>query len=254
MATRITATRRNDGILVLQISCPERRNILDEASYAQMIEALDEAAADDGVKVLILTGTENCFTAGNDLANYRALAEADSVAAVSFLRRLHAFPKPAIAAAEGIAMGLGVSMLLHCDFAYAGHSIRLQLPFSRFALSPIGATTLLLPRLAGPKAASEMLLLGSAFSAREAREIGLLTDTAPDGRALEQAFDCAARLLAKPLDALLATKALMREGQAEAVNAALDREERALLERCRSPEAQSAIDAFFASRRGTVGK
>jgi len=249
MATRITATRRDDGIMVLKISCPERRNILDEASYTQLIEGLAAAEADDSVRVLILTGTENCFTAGNDLDNYRALAQADSVSAVSFLRRLHAFRKPAIAAAEGIAMGLGVSMLLHCDFAYAGHSIRLQLPFSRFALSPIGATTLLLPRLAGPKAASEMLLLGNTFSAREAREIGLVTDTAPDGRALEQAFDCAARLLARPYEALLATKALMRDAQAEAIEAALDREEQALLERCRSPEAQSAIDAFFASRR-----
>lgn len=248
MATRITATRRDDGILVLQISCPERRNILDEASYAQMLEVLDRAEADDGVKVLIITGTDNCFTAGNDLENYRALADADSVAAVGFLRRLHAFPKPAIAAAEGIAMGLGVSIVLHCDFAYAGQSIRFQLPFSRFALSPLGATTLLLPRLAGPKAASQLLLLGNAFSAREAQEIGLVTDTAPDGRALEQALDCAARLLARPYEALLATKALMREGQAAAVEEALDREERTLLERCRSPEAQRAIDAFFASR------
>ena len=249
MATRITATRRDDGIMVLKISCPERRNILDEASYATLIEALDSAEADDSVRVLILTGTENCFTAGNDLANYKALAEADSVTAITFLRRLHAFPKPAIAAAEGIAMGLGVSMLLHCDFAYAGLSTRFQLPFTRFALSPLGATTWLLPQLAGHKAAAQMLLLGQAFSAGEAREIGLLTDTAPDGRALEQAFDCAARLLAKPGEAVLATKALMREGQAEAVKAALDREEQMLLARCRTPEAQGAIDAFYARRR-----
>ena len=248
MATRITASRRDDGIMVLKISCPERRNILDEASYTQLIEGVEAAEADDGVKVLIITGTENCFTAGNDLANYQALAEAESVMAIAFLRRLHAFPKPAIAAAEGIAMGLGVSIVLHCDFAYAGQSIRFQLPFTRFALSPLGATTLLLPRLAGPKAASEMLLLGNAFSASEAREIGLVTDTAPDGRALEQAFDCANRLLSKPYASLLATKALMREGQAEAVEAALQREEQALLERCRSPEARSAIDAFFARK------
>ncbi|MCE8012647.1 enoyl-CoA hydratase [Halomonas desiderata] len=249
MATRITATRRDDGIMVLKISCPERRNILDEASYTQLIEGLAAAKADDSVRVLILTGTENCFTAGNDLANYKALAEADSVTAITFLRRLHAFPKPAIAAAEGIAMGLGVSMLLHCDFAYAGLSTRFQLPFTRFALSPLGATTWLLPQLAGHKAAAQMLLLGQAFSAGEAREIGLLTDTAPDGRALEQAFDCAARLLAKPGEAVLATKALMREGQAEAVKAALDREEQMLLARCRTPEAQGAIDAFYARRR-----
>jgi len=249
MATRITATRRDDGIMVLKISCPERRNILDEASYVQLIEGIAAAEADDSVKVLILTGTENCFTAGNDLANYKALAEADSVTAITFLRRLHAFPKPAIAAAEGIAMGLGVSMLLHCDFAYAGHSTRFQLPFTRFALSPLGGTTWLLPQLAGHKAAAQMLLLGQAFSAGEAREIGLVTDTAPDGRALEQAFDCATRLLAKPHEALLVTKALMREGQAAAVKSALDREEQALLARCRTPEAQGAIDAFYVRRR-----
>ncbi|MCG6657437.1 enoyl-CoA hydratase [Halomonas campisalis] len=249
MATRITATRRDDAVLVLQISCPERRNILDEASYAQLIEGLDRAEADEGVRVLVITGTENCFTAGNDLANYRALAEADSVAAITFLRRLHAFRKPAIAAAEGIALGLGTSILLHCDFAYAGNSTKFSLPFTHFALSPLGATTYLLPRLAGSKAASQMLMLGQAFSATEAREMGMVTDTAPDGRALEQAFDCAARLLAKPFEALLATKALMREGQTAAIDDALDREEQALLARCRSPEAQRAIDDFFARKR-----
>ncbi|QTF93887.1 enoyl-CoA hydratase-related protein [Halomonas sp. BM-2019] len=250
MATRITTARRDNGIMLLQISCPERRNILDEASYAQLIEGLAAAEADDGVRVLILTGTENCFTAGNDLANYRALAEANSVAAISFLRRLHAFPKPAIAAAEGIALGLGISILLHCDFAYVGHSTRLYLPFTHFALSPLGGTTWLLPRLAGHKAAAQMLLLGQPVSASDARDMGMVTDTTPDGRALEQAFDCAARLLAKPYEALLATKALMREGQADAITAALDREEQALLARCRSAEAQHAIDAFFARRQG----
>ncbi|MGJ7460886.1 enoyl-CoA hydratase-related protein [Halomonas sp. MA07-2] len=249
MATRISASRRNNGIMVLKISCPERRNILDEASYTQLIEGLEAAEADDSVRVLIITGTENCFTAGNDLANYQALAEADSVTAITFLRRLHAFPKPAIAAAEGIALGLGISILLHCDFAYGGHSTRFQLPFTHFALSPLGGTTWLLPRLAGHKAAAQMLLLGQAFTANEAREVGLLTDATPDGRALEQAFDCAGRLLAKPFDALLTTKALLREGQVEAVNAALDREEKALLARCRTPEAQGAIDAFYARRR-----
>ncbi len=250
MATRITAVPRDDGIMLLRISCPERRNILDAASYTQLIEGLETAEADDAVRVLIITGTENCFTAGNDLANYQALAEADSVPAIDFLRRLHAFPKPTIAAAEGIALGLGISMLLHCDFAYAGSSTKLYLPFTHFALSPLGGTTWLLPRLAGSKAAAQMLLLGQAFTAAEAREMGILSDTAPDGRALEQAFDCAARLLAKPFDALLATKALMREGQAEAIGAALDREEQALLERCRSVEAQGAIDGFFARKSG----
>ncbi len=250
MTTRITSTRREDGIHVLKMSCPERRNILDETSYVQMITGIAAAEADDDVKVLIITGTENCFTAGNDLANYQALAQADSVPAITFLRRLHAFPKPAIAAAEGIALGLGISMLLHCDFAFAGKTTRFQLPFTHFALSPLGGTTWLLPRLAGHKAAAQMLLLGRAFSASDAREMGLLSDTAPDGRALERAYDCAARLLAKPQDALRATKALMREGQAEAIGRALDREEQVLLARCRSPEAQGAIDAFFASRRG----
>ncbi|WP_373181674.1 enoyl-CoA hydratase/isomerase family protein [Halomonas campaniensis] len=250
MATRITSTRREDGIQVLKISCPERRNILDEASYELLIEGLEAAEADEGIKVLIITGTENCFTAGNDLANYRALAQADRVPAITFLRRLHAFPKPVIAAAEGIAMGLGISMLLHSDFAYAGNATRFQLPFTNFALTPLGGTTWLLPRLAGGKAASQMLLLGQPFSARQACDIGLLTDTAPDGRALEQAFDCAARLLAKPVDALLATKALMSAADAEAIGEALNREEQALLARCRSSEAQGAIDAFFATRHG----
>lgn len=248
MATRITTSRREDGITLLRISCPERRNILDEASYTQLVDALASAEADYGVKVLIITGSENCFTAGNDLANYKALAEATEVPAIAFLRRLHAFPKPAIAAAEGLALGIGSSILLHCDFAYAGNSTTFYLPFINFALTPLGATTHLLPKLAGNKSASEMLMLGKSFSASRACDLGLLTDTTPDGKALEQAIDCATRLVAKPFDALLATKALLRESEAEAVGLAFDREERQLLERCRSAEAQGAIDAFFARK------
>ncbi len=248
MATRITTSRREDGITLLRISCPERRNILDEASYTQLMDALASAEADDGVKVLIITGSENCFTAGNDLANYKALAEATEVAAITFLRRLHAFPKPAIAAAEGLALGVGSSILLHCDFAYAGNSTTFYLPFINFALTPLGATTHLLPKLAGNKSTSEMLMLGKSFSASRACDLGLLTDTTPDGKALEQAVDCATRLVAKPFDALLATKALLRESEAEAVDHAFDREEKQLLERCRSTEAQEAIDAFFAKK------
>ncbi|APX94455.1 hypothetical protein BWR19_16770 [Halomonas sp. 1513] len=245
MATRITTSRRADGITLLKISGPERRNILDEANYAQLIEALAAAEADDEVKVLIITGSENCFTAGNDLANYKALAEATEVPAITFLRRLHAFPKPVIAAAEGLALGLGSSILMHCDFAYAGSSTTFYLPFVNFALTPLGATTYLLPKLAGNKAASDMLMLGNTFSAARACELGLLTDTTPDGMALEQAFSCASRLIAKSFDALLATKALLRAGDAEAISHAFDREEQQLLERCRSPEAQAAIDGFF---------
>ncbi|WP_081785802.1 enoyl-CoA hydratase-related protein [Halomonas sp. BC04] len=182
------------------------------------------------------------------MANYKALAEATEVTAITFLRRLHAFSKPAIAAAEGLALGLGSSILLHCDFAYAGNSTRFYLPFINFALTPLGATTHLLPRLAGNKSATEMLMLGKPFSASRACELGLLTDTTPDGKALEQAIDCATRLVAKPFDALLATKALLRESDAEAIAHAFDREEKQLLERCRSTEAQEAIDAFFAKK------
>ncbi len=250
MATKITLTRQPGGIRVLAFSCPERRNILDEASYAQLIELLDASAADEEAKVVIITGSANCFTAGNDLANYKALAEATEVPAIAFLRRLHAFPKPLIAAAEGLALGLGTSILLHCDFAYAGSSTRFFLPFTHFALTPLGATTHLLPKLAGNKAATELLMLGRPFPASRALALGLLTDTTPDGKALEQAFDCAERLLAKPQGALLATKALLREADADAVERAFAREEQQLLERCRSPEAQAAIDAFFAGKRG----
>jgi enoyl-CoA hydratase/carnithine racemase len=248
MATDITTTRREGGIELLRISCPERRNILDEASYTRLIEALDAAEADAEIKVLVITGSENCFTAGNDLNDYKALADSESVPAIAFLRRLRAFPKPVVAAAEGLALGLGTSILLHCDFAYAGQSTRFCLPFVNLALTPLGATTYLLPRLVGSKATTAMLMLGQPFTAARAGELGLITDVAPDGKALMQALDCAERLVAKPFDTLLAIKTLLREGDEAAVEDAFAREERRLLERCGSPEAQGAIDAFFAKR------
>ncbi|MCC5882039.1 MAG: enoyl-CoA hydratase/isomerase family protein [Halomonas sp.] len=249
MATDITTSRREGGIELLRISCPERRNILDAASYARLIEIIDAAEADADIKVLVITGSDNCFTAGNDLNDYKSLADATRVPAIAFLRRLHAFPKPVVAAAEGLALGLGSSILLHCDFAYAGHSTRFCLPFVNFALTPLGATTYLLPRLAGNKEATAMLLLGQSFTAARASELGLITDVAPDGKALMQALDCAERLVAKPFDSLLAIKALLRESEAGAVDSAFAREEQRLLERCRSAEAQSAIDGFFTRKR-----
>lgn len=249
MATEITTSRRQGGIQLLRINCPERRNILDEASYAQLIEALEAAEADDEVKVLVITGSDNCFTAGNDLANYKALAEATSVPAITFLRHLHAFRKPVVAAAEGLALGLGTSILLHCDFAYAGSSTRFCLPFVNFALTPLGGTTYLLPKLAGSKVTTAMLMLGQQFTAARACELGLITDVTPDGKALLQAIDCAERLVAKPFDALVAIKALLRESEAEAVDQAFEREEQRLLERCRSREAQDAIEAFYDRKR-----
>ena len=150
---------------------PERRNALDRAAYRALAEALTEADGDDSVRAVVLTGAEGCFTAGNDLADFQDMAtKPESSEGLAYLKVLAQFSKPVLAAVEGYAIGIGTTMLLHCDLAYAGDTAVFRLPFVHLGLCPEGASSYLLPLVSGTKKASELLLLGEAFTAKAAAE------------------------------------------------------------------------------------
>lgn len=237
------------GVLTLTIDRPEARNALDAGTYRALAEAVAAADGDAAVGAVIVTGAGGHFTSGNDLKEFqsRELVAGDSPG-IALLRALAGFGKPLLAAVEGVAVGIGSTMLLHCDFAWAGEGARFRMPFVPLGIVPEGASTLLFPRLAGAKRASDLLLLGREFSAAEALAAGLLTGVTPKGGALARAREAAAQLQALPPEALRATKALLRRPDRAAVQEAIDLEMAELRRRVPSPEAQAAFAAFFARR------
>ncbi|MFD2250470.1 enoyl-CoA hydratase/carnithine racemase [Pseudochelatococcus lubricantis] len=256
MTATVLASAPASGVRLLTISRPERRNALDRSTYALLGASLAEADRDASVAAIVLTGAGNCFTSGNDIADFRtddtqdAEAPTEPAAAVSspglsFLRDLVGVSKPVIAAVEGFAVGIGTTLLLHCDLAYAGQGARFRLPFVRLGLCPEGSSTYLLPLLAGQKLASELLLIGDEFPARVAAQAGIVNAVTEDGQSLETAIEKAARIAALSPEAVLATKKLLRRGYATAISETLEEEARHFHALRRSEAAQQAFRAFL---------
>lgn len=234
------------GVRLVTIARQQRRNALDRATYAALTAAIARAGKDEGVRVVVLTGAGGCFTSGNDVNDFQDVSDdGQPSAGIVFLRALAACRKPVVAAVEGFAIGIGATLLLHCDLAYAGEGAAFRFPFTQLGLCPEGASTLLLPRLSGTKRAAELLMLGEAFSPQEAREAGLVNAITPQGGALEAALRSARKLAALPPGAVEATKALLRAGLDADVAAAFERESRVFHALRRGPEAQAAFAAFL---------
>lgn len=235
---------REGAVLTLTVDRQDRRNALDTATYAALTEQISLASADLSVSAVILTGAGEHFTAGNDLRDFQAERGAGDSAGLTFLRALTTAEVPVIAAVEGYAIGIGVTLLQHCDFVHIGEGATLRMPFVALGLCPEGASSLLMPRLAGRRAA-EWLLQGKAFSARDAHEAGLATSVAPKGQALAAAQATAADLARQPPAALRLTKAMMKRVDRQAIQETLDYEAQQFRARLQTEEAQAAFAKFF---------
>lgn len=244
----IASERSPEGVLHLSLQRPAKKNALTRAMYADLGDALTEAAAEPAVRAVVLSGSGGVFTAGNDLGDFLQEPPTDPDSPVfRFIAAAVGFSKPLLAAVEGPAIGIGTTILLHCDLAYAAPDALFKMPFVDLGLVPEAASSLLLPRLAGPARAAELLLFGEGFSAETAREIGLV-NAVVDGDVTAHALDRARTLAAKPPAALRQTKALLRRASADAVGETLAHEGQLFVERLGSPEAQEAFTAFFEKR------
>jgi enoyl-CoA hydratase/carnithine racemase len=229
---------------------PTKKNALTRAMYAEMTRALTDAQASARVRAVRLAGTSGVFTSGNDLRDFMAQPELGEESEVmQFLRALAAFSKPIVAAVEGPAIGVGVTMLLHCDLVLAAPSAVFQLPFVNLGLCPEGASTLLLPRLLGLQVASELLLWGEAFDAAAAHRIGLVNELVPGAHLGARVTARLSRIVELPPGAVMASKALLREPLRAAVDHAMKREAEVFRERLRTAEAAEALAAFFERRK-----
>lgn len=239
-----------DRITRIEIHRPEKKNALNPGMYAAMAQALIAADADAQVRAVLIHGQTGCFTSGNDVKDFLELPRgpADSPAS-GFLRAISGAKKPLVAAVGGPAVGVGTTMLLHCDLVYAAPNARLQMPFVPLGLLPEAASSLLLPAMAGYRRAAEMLLLGGPFGAEKALAAGIVTEIVPEGELLERARQAAAALAALPPASVRMTKELMKRGLAQAVQERMTEELQLFGERLRSPEAKEALSAFMEKRK-----
>ncbi|MDH0094148.1 enoyl-CoA hydratase-related protein [Achromobacter mucicolens] len=236
--------QRDGAVLTLTIDRQERRNALDTATYAALTEQISLASADVTLSAVILTGAGDHFTAGNDLRDFQAERGAGDSAGLTFLRALTTADVPVIAAVEGYAIGIGVTLLQHCDFVHIGEGATLRMPFVALGLCPEGASSLLMPRLAGRRAA-QWLMQGKAFTADDAVQAGLATSVTPKGQALAEAQATAADLARQPPAALRLTKAMMKRADRQAIQETLDYEAQQFRARLQTEEAQAAFAKFF---------
>ncbi len=236
---------RDGGALVVTLARVEKKNALTAAMYSRMIAAMAEAEADDAIGALVWYGEGGVFTAGNDIADFLAASKkSESFRALDFIRALAGFGKPMIAAVDGLAIGVGATLLFHCDLVYASPAAQFRMPFIDLALVPEAGVSLLAPRLAGMGKAVEWLMLGEAFNATQARQCGLVNAVEPASSLLAFAVEKARRLAAKPRGALLATRRLLRGDTAE-ILARIDMEAREFAQRMGSPEARQVFAAFL---------
>jgi enoyl-CoA hydratase/carnithine racemase len=243
-------TERAGTILDVSFNRPTKKNAMTFNMYTTLAGLLDEADKDDGVRVVLLHGAGDSFTAGNDLADFmKGLPEGGASPQERLIAALVAFYKPLVAAVHGAAIGSGTTMLPHCDFVYAGESAKFQMPFVNLALVPEFGASYSIAAQSGYLAAAELILLGKPFDARRAAELGLVTRVVPDQAVLATARETANRLAEKPAGALRASKRLMKRSVREQFDEAAGAESREFVARLHSAEAKEAFAAFFEKRR-----
>ncbi|MEE2001568.1 enoyl-CoA hydratase [Alkalimonas sp. MEB108] len=235
-----------DGVLSLTLLRPDKKNALNQRMYQQLADALKQAAQDDQVKVVLLQGQDNCFTAGNDLQDFMGGGELNQQhPTVRFLYQLAEFPKPIVAAVAGLAIGIGTTALLHCELVYATADTRFQLPFTKLGLCPEAASSLLLPQLIGYHRACEYLLLAEPFDGLEAERMGLVNRLLPEAELLNFAWQKARQLAAMPTQAIQSSKRLLKASQREALQYTLREELNEFQQLLQSDACQQAVQQFF---------
>jgi enoyl-CoA hydratase/carnithine racemase len=246
---------RNEGVLSITLSRPERRNAITVAMYAALADAIETASRDESIRVVTIQGEGQDFAAGNDLGDFLTALprNTDEIPVWRLLRGLATCETPLVAAVHGNCVGIGTTMLLHCDLVIADESARFSLPFVDLALVPEAASTLLLPRLAGRRRAARYLLLGEPFGIEEAATIGLVSHTVAAGQLDAALKDVVSRLLAKPPSALAATQRLLRTGASQEILERMKLESELFAERLGSAEAKEAFTAFFEKRKPNFG-
>lgn len=235
------------GVQVIRFNRPDKKNAITDAMYRSMIEALHAADADADIRAIAFLGSEGCFTAGNDMADFMAFAMSGGkgrLAAGDFLHALVSVGKPIVSGVDGLAIGIGTTLNLHCDLTVASSRSLFKTPFVDLALVPEAASSLLVPRIMGHQRAFALLAVGEGFSADEALQAGLIWKVVPEAEVEVETLKIAAKLAAKPPQALRIARDLLRGDGAE-VRARIDAEIVHFAAQLQSAEARAAFEAFM---------
>jgi enoyl-CoA hydratase/carnithine racemase len=236
-----------DGaVFIISINRPEKKNALTPTMYLALGEGIIQADADDSINVILICGTDDCFTSGNDVSGFVADQEpSPERPSLVFMQAISQASKPIVAAISGLAIGIGTTMLAHCDLVYASKNCFLQMPFSRLGVCPELASSLLLPKIMGHQRAAELLLLGDRFSADQAREYGLVNAVLSQEEYYEFALGKAQELAALPNGALIITKQLMKRNIENDIPGTIELELVQFNKLLQTPEAQAIVQAFL---------
>jgi enoyl-CoA hydratase/carnithine racemase len=249
MSTKEIGVSRDGAVTRIHINRPAKRNAITAAMYAAMADAIAQAEADGGAAVII-SGEGSTFCAGNDLADFvGSRPETEAAPVHQFLRAIATTPIILIAAVQGRAIGIGTTMLLHCDYVVAETDAVLQMPFVDLALVPEAASSLLVPRLVGHRRAAELLLLGEPIDAQRAERLGFVNQVVATGQGLAEAQAAAVRFAAKPASALRRTKQLLKSSSQDVLGR-MEEENRAFAAQLQTPELAATVARFFAARAG----
>ncbi len=250
MANYLLSQLNAQGVLTLTLNRLDKLNAFNGAFYTELAEAFRHAETNPQVRVVILRGSENCFCAGNDMADFsKGMDFSKDQPLVQYMLALLHFSKPVIAAAAGPAVGIGTTMLMHCDLVYLADNTVLRLPFTDLAAVPEYAASLILPRLAGHQRTAEMMLLAEKFNAHKALEIGLANEVLPAEELFAKAEKSALKLAAKAPAALRNTKKLMKAELLKQIEEVIDIELAYFSEALQSEESKEAVSAFMQKRK-----
>lgn len=255
MADEHIVTEIDGAVLTLRFNREEKKNALTVAMYSEMTKALGKLEQEDSLRVLLIEGGAEIFTSGNDIADFQRRSDlSEESGAAQFLFAIQSARKPVIAAVNGPAIGIGTTMLLHCDLVYAGDQALFQLPFINLGLIPEAGSSYILPHMLGHQRSAELLYFGERFDAATAKELGFVNKTMPANELASFARAQAQRLAAQPPSAVQMTKSLIKEAGSGNVKARIEKELGLFAERLASPEAREAFTAFMEKRAPDFSK
>lgn len=249
--TEHVVVEREDGLLTLRLNRLDKMNALTRAMYSRLADVLEEAQNDASVRSVLITGGAECFTSGNDVADFLQAPPTSTDSPVfHFMRALFEFSKPVVAAVSGPAVGIGTTLLLHCDLVYVSRDAKLKMPFVNLGLCPEFGSSLILPRLLGQAKAAELLLLGEGFTGEQAAQWGIASAALDDGpTALAKGREMARRFLDLAPSAVADSKRLMRAPGRDELRRVIEEEGLLFGQRLKSPEALEALSAFMQRRK-----
>ncbi|TRX57456.1 enoyl-CoA hydratase-related protein [Thalassomonas sp. M1454] len=234
-----------NGVLRITLNRLDKKNALNTEMYQQLAALLRTAAKTGSVHCVLIQGDSSCFCAGNDLDDFIKTSDSDDLAAFEFITELAAFEKPIVAAVAGAAVGIGTTILLHCDMVIAATNSKFKLPFTQLGLCPEAGSSFLLPRLIGQQKAFELMVLGKLFSADEAVQYGIANEACSPEEVLSKGLNVANTIAALPLDALLTSRKLIRDASKQQLNEVMAAEVKEFARLVKGEECKSILKQFF---------